>query len=96
VTSLVLALLVGFDQVYRPGIRWRAGYDEYHALVNAAWKYLETTKETPSSDDAKFPAFVKTVEGVIAAQRIDYLRDIANLNTTAGGLEGTVTPTTTH
>jgi hypothetical protein len=93
VVSLLLALLVGFDQVYRPGIRWRAGYDEFHALVNAAWTYLESTKEPTASNEPTFPSFVKTVEGIIAAQRVDYLRDIASLNTTVGGLEGTVTPT---
>jgi hypothetical protein len=80
--SLLIALLLAFDQVYRPGERWRTAYQVYHELVDAGWNYLEA--RMPGTDGkAKQPywGFVNSVELSIIDYGREYLRDIANLNT---------------
>jgi hypothetical protein len=49
--SLVLALLVGLDYVYRPGVRWRVAYQSYHDLIDAAWAYLEAPEDARPQDE---------------------------------------------
>jgi hypothetical protein len=90
VVSLVLALVVAFDQVYRPGPRWRSGYDDYHQLVNSAWLYLEDLEDGAVHPDAAYGQFVRTVEDIIERHRVEYLRDIANLNTSTGTQTSTI------
>jgi Protein of unknown function (DUF4231) len=87
--SLTVALLTAFDQVYRPGLRWRGAYQYYHELVDAGWVYVETMANQARRANTPASVFVTTVENALKRQRIDYLRDIANLNTSASGAEGT-------
>jgi uncharacterized protein DUF4231 len=87
VVSLVVALLVAFDTVYRPGARWRLAYQSYHELIDAAWTYLEHSARVVDAEKDPYARFVHTVEGTVSSQQRDYLRDIANLNTTSGGTD---------
>lgn len=89
--SLAVALLTAFDQVYRPGLRWRSAYQYYHELVDAGWTYVETLASRERPADTPATALVATVENALKRQRLDYLRDIANLNTAAGA-EGASAP----
>jgi hypothetical protein len=84
IVSLVVALLVAFDTVYRPGTRWRVGYQSYHQLVDAAWAYLEHPVHEADAKKNPYARLVQTVEGIVSTQQREYLRDIANLNTSSG------------
>ena len=84
--SLAVALLVAVDQVCRPGLRWRVAYESYHQLIRAAWTYLVPVAPPP---DSASKTFLKTVEAIIANREFEYLRDIANLNTSAAEADGT-------
>ena len=86
--SLMVALLVAFDTVYRPGVRWRAAYQSFHQLVDAAWLYLEAPVDQAKPREA-YLHFQRSVQATITNQQREYLRDIANLNTTATGADGT-------
>jgi len=87
--SLLVALLLAFDRVYRPGPRWRVAYESYHQLVDAAWSYLEPQIQTSAANEGSDVKFMQTVEQIIANQQRNYLQDIANLNTTPGVADGT-------
>jgi hypothetical protein len=80
--SLVIALLVAFDHVFRPGVRWRVAYQTFHQLVDAAWAYLAAPVQAPDANQQ----FVQSTEQTIADERRNYLQDIANLNTSADGM----------
>jgi hypothetical protein len=85
--SLMVAVVVAFDHVYRPGIRWRAAYKSFHEFIDTAWLYLETPEPVEKPGDP-FDKFLRSTETTIANQQSEYLRDIANLNTDAAAVDG--------
>jgi len=87
--SLLLAVAVAFDQVYRPGIRWRHAYETFYNLTDAAWRYVDRRYREQFPISPETDALVKHVEAIIVGSEQSYLRDIANLNTASNGTQTT-------
>jgi hypothetical protein len=96
IISLIVALLVAFDTVYRPGTRWRLAYQSYHQLIDAAWAYLTNGAPAAAAKSGSYAHLVNTVENIVANQQRVYLRDIANLNTSGASADTKAAAPSSH
>jgi hypothetical protein len=80
VVSIIVAFLVAFDQVYRPGERWRLAFETYHQLIDASWTYFEAPLHKDGASHDPYVKLVDTLERAVDSQQRQYLRNIAHID----------------
>ncbi|MGZ4723681.1 MAG: DUF4231 domain-containing protein, partial [Ilumatobacteraceae bacterium] len=76
VVSLILAIATAFDQVLRPGSRWRSKKEYRESLVNAAWDLVNAQGRYGDGDErSRFGRFQEDVERLLR----EYHKGISDL-----------------